>query len=434
MKNSGIEWIGEIPIDWCVVLLKRYIIQNDGGVWGNDPQNDKNDIVVLRSTEQTVDGEWNINKPALRDLSLINNIEYYKCKSGDLLITKSSGSDMHIGKTTIVTDEIESMECCYSNFIQRIKVCDGFMPKFLWYLFNSNIVREQFVYMQNSTSGIGNLNAKYISNLRIPFQKCEIQRRIVDYLDEKCAKIDSIIEKQRQIIEKLKEYKLSMITEAVTKGLNPNVEMKDSGIDWIGDIPSKWQIIKIKYLGEYKNGLTYSPSDVVDENEGILVLRSSNIKDGKLCFDDNVFVSSDYVSSLIKKDDILICSRNGSKRLIGKNALIDTDIEACFGAFMMIYRCVSPRYIKYVLDSSIFEYYLGSFFTSTINQLTGGNFGNMRIPYCPNSIEREQIVEYLDKKCSFLDKTIQEREKTIEKLKDYKKSLIFEIVTGKKEI
>ena len=175
--------------------------------------------------------------------------------------------------------------------------------------------------------------------------------------------------------------------------------------------------------------------DLTDENKGTLVLRSSNVKNGEIVFEDNVYVSCSIRPELkVKQGDILICSRNGSRDLVGKNAIISDDIEASFGAFMMIFRCTFPKYMYYVLNSAIFSYYLGSFFTSTINQLTGNNFGNMKIVFCDNEAEQNQIVKYLDKKCTEIEGTIVEKKKQLEILEQYKKSLIYEYVTGKKEV
>ncbi len=235
---------------------------------------------------------------------------------------------------------------------------------------------------------------------------------------------------------KLKEYKQSLITKVVTKGLNPNVKMVDSGIEWIGKIPSNYKMTPMKYLGEIRNGLTYSPSDMTSEDKGRLVLRSSNIQNGKLIFEDNVYVDCDVKEELIvRKNDILICSRNGSRKLIGKNALIYEDYDFSFGAFMMIFRTSeNAKYIYYILNSNVFAYYLGTYLTSTINQLTGSNFNSMIVPYCCDTEDQTRIVEYLDKKCSSFDKLIQIKQYKIEKLQNYKKSIIYEYVTGKKEV
>ena len=270
MKDSGIKWIGKIPKDWKIFQFKWLVKANDGGVWGDDPKN-KNDTIVLRSTEQTVDGKWQLQDPAFRDLSNISTPEYYLLKAGDLLITKSSGSDLHIGKTTIVDDDIEKLNCCYSNFMQRVRVLDNICPKLFWYWFNSDVIRDQFRFLSNATIGIGNINASSIGNVYVTIPNYLVQIKITTFLDSKCAKIDEYLSRQQQVIEKLKEYKQSVITEAVTKGLDPDVPMKDSGVEWIGKIPEDWGIKKLKFFAKVKTGTTPSTKD-------------SSLFDGEYCW------------------------------------------------------------------------------------------------------------------------------------------------------
>lgn len=317
----------------------------------------------------------------------------------------------------------------------RISAKKTVNPIWLFYFFKSFYFSEKVKSLAKHAINQVSISVGRLSQIPIIIPLKNEQETIAGYLDRKCGAIDETIEKQKSVIEKLKEYKQSIITQAVTKGLDKSAPMKDSGIEWIGQIPQHWEIRKLKTIGDYRNGLTYSPEDICEENNGTLVLRSSNIKNGKISFNDNVYVSSNIPEILkVKKDDILICSRNGSRDLIGKNALIPGDINASFGAFMMIFRCKCPQYMYNILNSHIFSYYLGSFFTSTINQLTGKNFGNMDIVYCPNINEQNQINAYLDKKCSEIDKTIEDKEKLIEKLVEYKKSLIYECVTGKRKV
>lgn len=208
-------------------------------------------------------------------------------------------------------------------------------------------------------------------------------------------------------------------------------QMKPSGIDWIGDIPESWDVVRIKDIGTYRNGLTYAPEDIAEDDNGTLVLRSSNIQNGKISYDDNVYVKCSVSPELmVKKGDIIICSRNGSRELIGKNAIIENSGLPCsFGAFMMVYRCSCPRYMYYILNSEVFSYYLGTFLTSTINQLTGNNFGNMKIVFCKDRNEQKRIVDFLDKECAQIDSIAVDLEKQIELLQQYKKSLITETVT-----
>lgn len=207
-------------------------------------------------------------------------------------------------------------------------------------------------------------------------------------------------------------------------------KMKDSGVPFIGAIPNDWEVRRIKNLGFYRNGLTYSPEEVTDES-GTLVLRSSNIKDGKLSLDDNVYVTT-YIRPEIRlrENDILLCSRNGSRELIGKNALIPGNLAATYGAFMMVFRTTAnPKYVYYLLNSPIFNFYLSSFFTSTINQLTRSNFGDMKVPFTADSTEQQRIADFLDAKTADVDNLRSQLERQIEILESYKRSVITETVT-----
>ena len=448
MKDSGIQWIGRMPEHWNVYPIKSIILQNDGGIWGEDPDDNVNNTIVLRSTEQTVDGKWNIIEPAQRDLTSISNADYYRCIEGDLLITKSSGSDLHIGKTTIVDENIEKMKCCYSNFIQRIRVDKSYEPRLIWYLFNSSIVREQFVYMQNSTSGIGNLNAKYIAELRIPLPGKEEQHRIINYLDEKCAKIDSIIEKQQEIIEKLKEYKLSVITEAVTKGLNPDVEMKDSGDDRIGYIPIKWSKIKITRLLDYAKVYPIGDGDhgLIKANnykeEGIPYIRVQNLGWGTdLLLDNVVYISEEdnerIINSELHPNDILFCKTGAT---IGKIGIVPHEIKRAnttshVGKITLDCK-YNSRFVFYYLSSEIgYEKFWDiACMKSTRPELSIEEIKSIYVAVPTFREEQDAIVNYLDNICSGIEARKEKVEKMLTKLQDYKKSLIYEVVTGKMEV
>ena len=207
--------------------------------------------------------------------------------------------------------------------------------------------------------------------------------------------------------------------------------MKESGIDWIGQIPEEWEVIKFKYLGDVKQGLTYLPSDIVDKDEGILVLRSGNIQNGILDFNNNVYVKTKVAESIVlRKNDILITARNGSPALIGKNAIIDTDITATFGAFMMVFRANKSLFSKFAfyLMNVSFNFYRTFFTTSTVNQLTAAIFNGIEVPQ-PSISEQQKIADFLDKKTAQLDKVKVLLEEQIQKLKDYRASLIYETVT-----
>lgn len=216
MKDSGVEWLGAVPASWEVKKLKYALVRNDGGVWGDDPKEDAENCVVLRSTEQTIDGLWDIKSPAERYLGSLASIQRCRLEPNDLLITKSSGSSDHIGKTTLFEADTYDKPCWYSNFMQRLTPSKTVEPKYLWYVLNSSFVREQFVYLQESSISMGNLTKSIIDSVVLALPPSHEQRGIVSYLDDRCAAINEAIARQEQLIDKLDEYRKSIIHHAVT--------------------------------------------------------------------------------------------------------------------------------------------------------------------------------------------------------------------------
>ena len=272
-------------------------------------------------------------------------------------------------------------------------------------------------------------------NIEFALPSLKEQIAIANFLDNATCKIDTLIQKQQNLIELLKEKRQALISHVVTKGLNPHVEMKDSGIAWLGEVPEHWEVTKLKFVGKSIIGLTYSPNDITDEHNGILVLRSSNVQNKKITFDDNVYVNSRIPRHLLtQKGDILICSRNGSRALIGKSALVDENSKnLTFGAFMTIFRTTYYRYIFWVLNSSIFDFQSATFLTATINQLTTTNLNNFDIPFTSFK-EQQSIANFLDNATCKIDILISKAQKAIELLKERRTALISAVVTGKIDV
>lgn len=212
--------------------------------------------------------------------------------------------------------------------------------------------------------------------------------------------------------------------------MNRYKKYKDSGIAWLGEVPEHWNVKRLKFLGDIILGLTYSPENITNEDNGTLVLRSSNIQNGKLVFEDNVFVNSDIPQKMITTEqDILICSRNGSRSLIGKCALIEKyGLNQTFGAFMTVYRTPYRKFVYYALNSEIFKSQLGLFLTSTINQLTTQVLGNFNIAFPPRD-EQTAIAHYLDTKLGEIDALIDKQQTLLEKLAERRTATITAAVT-----
>ena len=212
--------------------------------------------------------------------------------------------------------------------------------------------------------------------------------------------------------------------------LPPYPAYKPSGVDWLGDMPAHWEVHRLKALGKAIIGLTYSPQDVVDEAEGTLVLRASNISEGRIVYRDNVFVRCSVPDRLVTQmGDILICSRSGSRALIGKSAKIDSlSSGLTFGVFMTIFRSEHNDYLHNVFNSKLFEYQSGAFLTSTINQLTLGIFNTFKIPWPPLP-EQHAIARYLDHVDRRIQRYIDTKEQLIALLQEARQATIHRAVT-----
>lgn len=429
MKDSGIEWIGEIPEDWSVQKAKYFISLCDGGIWGNDPDGSDNDMIVLRSTEQNIDGTWNIVSPALRCIRTEAGWESNLLKAGDLVITKSSGSSAHIGKTSIISSQIEAMQCCCSNFMQRIRLNKCILPKLAWYFFNSDFVRSQFSYMSNTTSGINNINATMIKETWLPLIPVGAQVSIVHYLDTKCAEIDAVLEKTRASIEEYKKLKQAVITQAVTKGVRGEREMKESGIEWLPAIPAGWEIGKLGRYITIKSNLV-SPDGYMDyvqispeciEKDSCNLIKRQTVAEAGVISWNHLFYKGQIIYSKVRP-------------LLNKVIIAPCD-GLCSADMYPIETSCEAKFIVYVFLSTYFSYQVKLLTENRVkmpkinqNELSGISV------LIPSMAEQQEIVAYLDMKCSEMDKLIAKKEQFITELETYKKSLIYEYVTGKKEV
>jgi type I restriction enzyme S subunit len=425
MKPSGIDWVGDIPVGWEVSKIK-YVSSFIGS--GTTPESSNDEYYGgelnwiqsgdLYQNDYINDTERKITHRAVKK---ITTLQLYK---QPFLVMAMYGAS--IGNIAISNiDAYVNQACCCIIPSSRNN---------LSYLYYFLIASKNDILLQAVGGGQPNISQIIIKNRYCLVPPLPEQQAIAAFLDTRCRRIDGIIAEMEQQIDILKQYKTSLITETVTKGLNKAAPMKDSGIDWIGKMPVHWELKRLKYIGTAKNGLTYAPENISDD--GVLVLRSSNIQEGELAFEDNVYVKMKIPSELIvKENDILICSRNGSRELIGKCVLIDKKISGhTYGAFMCVFRSCYNQFIYYVFQSNLFNYYLGNYLTSTINQLTNANLYSMEIPISFDMEELSRIAAFLDEKCGKIADIITTKRQSIETMKAYKKSLIYEYVTGKKRV
>ena len=201
-------------------------------------------------------------------------------------------------------------------------------------------------------------------------------------------------------------------------------------VDWLNNVPKTWEIKNLRYLGDVLLGLTYAPSDVSDDTEGKLVIRASNVQNGRLVHADDVFVACSVSAEIIcRLGDIVICSRNGSRRLIGKSALVTQEwVGHTFGAFMTTVRSKNYEWLRWILSSSLFEFQSGGYMTSTINQLTTAALKSFPVPLPPIDTQK-RIAAFLDEKTARIDALIEKKQALLKRLAEKRQAIITQAVT-----
>ncbi len=440
MKDSGIEWIGEIPKDWKTRRLKYCINSRMTGDWGEDPKGTNGDIICLRIAD------FDYNKLAFKNKENFtirhypqNIIQKLLLLKGDILIEKSGGGKKTLVGRTIIYDK--SYPALYANFMERIRTVAEINPKWLLYaltIFYDNHYVSNYI---KQTIGIQNLDiTSMFSNESICVLPYNEQCIITDYLDNKCSKINTIIEKQQIIIEKLKEYKISLITETVTKGLKPDVEMKDSGIEFIGNIPKHWKICRLRNIGTPQNGISKAGKFF---GYGYPFVRYTDVyRNYTLPLNVDGLIDTteeERANYSVEKGDIFFTRTSETIEEVGFSCVCEeTIINAAFAGFLIRVRPFNDSlvtgYAKYYFRSNHHRFYL----VKEMNLVTRASLGQNLLKSMPVLIppknEQIEIADFLDRKCNAIDSSIQKKQAIIDKLTEYKKSLIYEVVTGKKEI
>lgn len=398
-KDSGIAWIGEIPEHWEVCSIKQIMknksikgfpnetvlsLYRDLGVIPKDSREDNHNVTSEDTSNYKFveEGDFVINKMkawqgsmAISDYKGIVSPAYYVCK--------------------VINSKVDK--------------------KYIHYLLRNESYKVE--YMRLSTGmriGQWDLNINDFLQINTIIPSVLEQQSIATYLDQKCGEIDELITLQEEMITKLQSYKQSVITEAVTKGLDKNVPLKDSGIEWIGEIPEHWNVVKIKYLAKIKSGDSISSNEIIQE--GIYEVYGGNGLMG-YCNEKNV----DGFNIIIGRVGALC----GNVRLISESKYITDNalILNCFNNSLYPYMYIMLKAAN-----------LNNLNTSNAQPLiTGSKVLNVSLPIPPLH-EQQMIATYLDQRCSEIDELISIKQQKIEKLKEYKKSLIFECVTGKRKV
>lgn len=420
-KDSGIAWIGEIPEHWEIGYVGKYFNEVNNR---NTLQKETNTLqfkmgeIVCKS-----DGNSKYNPESIESYNIV-------CPN-TIMINGLNLSFDFISQRVALVKERGAITSAYL----AMKPKDGCSPLFLTYLFKSYDYKKVFHSLGKGLRAT--LNYNIIRNELIIIPPFLEQQSIATYLDQKCSEIDELITLQEEMITKLQSYKQSVITEAVTKGLDKNIPLKDSGIEWIGEIPEHWTFtIFKKFLSEPMQYGANEPAEECNYNDPRYI-RITDIKDDGTLRGDTfkslpLGKAKEY---MLNKGDLLF-ARSGAT--VGKTFLYKEDYAACFAGYLIKARCnknkLLPNFVFYYTLSNVYQNWKNSIFIqSTIQNIGADKYSVMPI-IVPSLPEQQSIADYLDQKCSEIDELISIKQQKIEKLKDYKKSLIFECVTGKRKV
>jgi len=413
-KDSGITWIGRIPKDWNTTKLGSLYTQR------NEKVSDK-DYAPLSVTMQGI-------LPQLETAAKTDDGDNRKLvKKGDFAINSRSDRRGSCG--------ISPYDGSVSLINTILKPRGEMNPNFYNWLFHTSPFADEFYkWGHGIVDDLWTTRWQEMKNISVVIPSLEEQQHIADYLDKKCAEIDGLIELQEQMIAQLSDYKQSVITEAVTKGLNPNVEFVPSGVDWIGDVPKGWRIAQTRRIVRNHLQGYYDADGYV--TSGYRLLRITDLlSNGNLSLENAPFVKeTPNIKDFILQPGDFCFARTGGA---GNFGFVSGDIEpAVFASYLIRFRFSGQNnnYLRY--------YFLSYSFISEVNSLIHGgvnknihaeNIKDTHLPLPPLS-EQKSIADYLDKECKEIDDLIAIKQQKIETLKEYKKSVIFEAVTGKIEI
>ena len=428
MKDSGVPWLGEVPAHWDVCRLKSRLLRNDSGVWSDEF--DADGTVVLRSTEQTLDGRWRISAPARIRLSPSQR-DAALLLEGDLVVTKSSGSSDHIGKTSVVSRDVAAMNCCFSNFMQRLRLSPAALPSLVWRYLNSPIGREQLVVHSNTTTGLGNLNAKTLGDCVLAFPSLPEQTAIVHFLDRTDRRIRRYILAKQKLVELLGEQKRAVIQTAISQGLDHNVRMKRSGVRWLGDVPGHWGVRPAKYFyrevdersvtgQEELLSVSHITGVTPRSRKSVTMFMASSYVGHKLCRAEDLVVNTmwAWMGALGVAHQAGIVSRSYAVY----RPLVASELLAEFADLLLRI----PAYVS--------EYARGSTgVTSSRLRLYPEQF--LRIPIvCPPGSEQQTIIRRVTIDTAAIEHAISRAHRELSLLREYRVRLVTDVVTGKFDV
>lgn len=433
-RDSGIEWLGGIPAHWHVKRLRFTVTGCQNGVWGAEPNGMRDTVCVRVADFDRIEFRVRLDDPTLRSIDWKTNRRLL-LQEQDLLLEKSGGGEKQPVGAVVIYDHGERAVC--SNFVARMPVADDQNSRYLTYLHAALYAARINTRSIKQSTGIQNLDsASYLSEpVGLPGER--EQRAIATFLDRETTKIDALVAKKERLVELLQEKRTTLITRAVTRGLDPTIPMKGSGVEWLGEIPAHWESAPVYARYEVALGKMLDAKQVTGESPG-RYLRNIDVQWDAVNIEDLPemdFPPSERERYLLRTGDLLVCE--GGE--VGRTAIWAGDLDECF--YQKAIHRVRPRSGSEVPRFFYFVMYAMAkrgVFTAggnpnTIDHLTAVQLRHYRAPF-PGSNEQRTISELLDRETAKIDALIAKVRVAIDYLGEYRTALISAAVTGKIDV
>jgi len=435
-KDSGIEWLGEIPEHWKVKRIREIAtLFGRIGFRGYNQSDlvDEGEGCITISPSNIIEDSMFFEKNSYLSWTKYFESPEIMIFENDILIVKTGST---VGKVGIVKGLTERATINPQLLVlKNIRADNNYIYRYLYTGLFYDFIKSNAI-----GSTIPTISETKIGNLPVIFPPLPEQQAITAFLDEKCSKIDEAVRIKQQQIEKLKELRQITIHNAVTKGINPNAEMRDSGIDWIGEIPRHWEVKRLKNLGYFINGYAFDSNDF--KNEGVKVLKISNIQTMSIDWSDLSYVDKKFYDNLGKyrvlKGDLVFALTRPIISTGVKATLVNTDEQILINQRNSILRSSKDFDIKWLyfilLDTNFIQEFDNNIDkTGQQPNISTYKIGNIPVPF-PSKETINKIISHLEAHTAKIDEAIARKTEQIAKLKEYKQSLINEVVTGKVKV
>jgi type I restriction enzyme S subunit len=429
-KPSNIDWIGDIPEHWDVKRLKYVADANPSNIDKKSKENEQ-DVFLCNYVDvyknEFITSDLDFMKATASDAQ----IEKFMLKKGDVIATKDSESANDIGIPTLVTEDFEDVVCGYHLTHIKSKKIQG---EYLYRQIQSEYTKRKFETLANGITRYA-LGVDTFNNLSLVIPPALEQTAIANYLNKKTKEIDQLIKDKKELLQLFEKEKTAIISHAITKGLNPNVKLKNSEIEWIGDIPKHWKMMKLKHIviDKLKYGANESAEEEIIENPRYIRITDFG-KNGKLKKDTFKSLPFEKANEYLLNEGDILFARSGAT--VGKTFQFkDYNGIACFAGYLIKAMpnpsIVLSDYLYLFTKTSNYEQWKNSIFNQATIQNIGADKYSILDITIPKIEEQEVIINFIQKENKVIDSKIKKTKKLIDLLIEYRSALISDVVTGK---